>query len=326
MQLHTEQGSFKPARPGQKYLLRIVALLAVTICMCLGTSALLIQSHPPAAHAASGPPLMGVNLTAPCDWCGDYVFTDVMKDARHWGSTSSPWDGSASVDANGWPTQDAGVVLLTPPSGVSVDGTYKVIFNGQATISGVVSSISISNQSYDASTNTTTADMHVGTNSQLYLSFTTTKRKASSSSGTGVTNVKVMLPTSFGASTSYDPSTTFTTLAENFLKKFRAIRFMDYSSTNGSTIANWSDRRLPTYFSMAASGAGNGAAWEYAIQLCNETGLDAYINVPALATDDYVTHLAQLFKYGSDANGNVYTSTQSNPVHPPLNSNLHLYI
>ena len=327
MQQYSERRSFTANPQKHRLFIRTVVLLVVMLCICVGTGVFL-ESHSqmPNTYAAGAPPLMGINLHGPCDWCNDYTFADAMKNARPWGSANAPWDGSAHVDANGWPTQDAGVVLFTPPSGFSVDGTYKVIFNGQATISGVVSSVSISNQSYDATSNTTTADMQVGTNSQLYLGFTNTKRTASSSTGTGITNVKVMMPTSFGSTTSYSPSTTFTTQAKTFLQKFKAIRFMDYAATNGSTQVNWSDRRLPNYFSMADDGSRKGGAWEYAIQLCNETGLDAYINVPAQATDDYVTHLAQLFKYGSDANGNVYTSSQSNPAHPPLNSNLHLYI
>ena len=327
MQVHKEQGLLMPAHRKRGPLFRLTALVVVVICTCLSAGALLqFQPRAQVVHAASGPPQMGVNLSGPCDWCGDYTFTDAMKGARHWGSPGAPWDGGATVDANGWPMQDAGVVLLIPPDGASIDGTYKLIFTGQATIAGVASSVTVNNQSYNSSTNTTTADLVVGVNSQLDLAFTNTKRNPGDNPGTGVTNVKVMLPTSFGATTSYDPSVTFTTQAKTFLQKFRAIRFMDYLATNGSTQANWSDRRLPSYFSMAASGAGSGGAWEYAIQLCNETNTDAYINVPVLATDDYITHLAQLFKYGSDANGNVYTSTQSNPVHAPLNSNLHLYI
>ena len=323
MQVHQEQGLLLSAQRKRRPLFRITALIVVVICTCLSAGALL-QTQPRAqvAHAATGAPQMGINLYGPCDYCGDYMFADAMKGARHWGSTSTPWDLSATVDSNGWPTQDAGVVIITPPSGTSVDGTYKLIFTGQATVAGVSSTVTVNNKTYDASTNTTTADLVVAQNSQLYLAFTNTKRNPNDTAGTGVTNVKVMLPTSFGATTSYDPSVTFTTQYKALVQKFSVVRYKDFLATDGSTQTNWSDRRSLNYFSMAS-----GGAWEYVIQLANETNTDAYINVPALATDnDYVTHLAQLFKYGSDANGNVYTSTQTNPVHAPLKSSLHLYI
>jgi hypothetical protein len=59
--------------------------------------------------------------------------------------------------------------------------------------------------------------------------------------------------------------------------------------------------------------------------LANETGKDAWINIPAKATDAYVTNVANLFKYGSDGI-NPYTSVQAHPVYPPLNPNLKIYV
>ena len=70
---------------------------------------------------------------------------------------------------------------------------------------------------------------------------------------------------------------------------------------------------------------GRGAAWEYMVELANETGKDLWINVPERATDDYVNKLALLCKYGSDGI-NPYTGPQANPAWPPLNSNLKLYV
>jgi hypothetical protein len=71
---------------------------------------------------------------------------------------------------------------------------------------------------------------------------------------------------------------------------------------------------------------GRGASWEGFILFANELNKDVWITVPAKATNDYVTKLAQLFKFGSDLNGIPYTSTQANPVNPPLNSNLKVYV
>ncbi len=305
---------------------RVSVLLCIISLTLLGTQ-LLNSAHTTKLHAANDKPAIGINLTGLSDYSGDFLFADVMQEARGWGSAGTPWDSTAKIDENGWPTQDAGVVILSQPANnESINGTYKLSFTGQATVSGVASDVKIQNQVYDANTNTTTADIMVGTNSQLDLGFTSTKRLPTDTVGTGITNVKLMMPTSIGANVSYDPSTTFTDQAKAEIDKFQAIRFMDFSATNGNTQVNWSDRRLPTYSSQASSGSKGGGAWEYAIQLCNETGKDAYINVPEMADNDYITQLANLFKYGSDANGKVYTSSQDNPVYAPLKSSLHLYI
>ena len=68
-----------------------------------------------------------------------------------------------------------------------------------------------------------------------------------------------------------------------------------------------------------------GVPWEIQIALANETGKDVYINVPSNASLAYITNLADLFAYGS--NGvTPYTSVQADPVWPPLDPNLKVYI
>lgn len=303
-----------------------IALLCLIVLTSVGVQ-LLNPVHAMKTRAANDRPAIGINLTGLSDYSGDFLFADVMKESRMWGSAGTPWDGNAKTDENGWPMQDAGTVVLSQPANnESINGTYKLSFTGQATVSGVASDVKVQNQVYDANTNTTTTDIVVGTNSQLDLGFTDTKRQPTDNTGTGITNVKLMMPTAIGSDTSYDPATIFTDQAKSEINKFQAIRFMDFAATNSNMQVDWSDRRLPTYASQASSGPKGGGAWEYAIQLCNETGKDAYINIPEMATNDYITQLANLFKYGSDANGKVYTSPQDNPTYAPLKSNLHLYI
>ena len=124
----------------------------------------------------------------------------------------------------------------------------------------------------------------------------------------------------------------------------QSIRYMDASATNGSVVTDWADRTLPGFelpsyhliskmapynnppVSTAFNNVKTGYAWEWLIQLSNLTHTDMWINVPVLATSSYVTSLANLLKYGSDVNGNVYTSTQTNPYWAPLDPNLHVYV
>lgn len=129
------------------------------------------------------------------------------------------------------------------------------------------------------------------------------------------------------------------------------IRFMDWNPTNASPQKDWADRRRPNHTFQAgvinprdpAEGAvwytnsqgqpvyfsGNratGIAFEHMVALCNATNRHMWINVPHLATDDFVTKMAQLIRFGADANGNPYTTVVANPVYPPLNSNLKVYV
>ncbi len=131
---------------------------------------------------------------------------------------------------------------------------------------------------------------------------------------------------------------------------FNNFRFMDWGDTNQSPVKAWADRRLPTmaiqngvlnrrdptegvvaytnssgqpvYFS---GNRQTGVAYEYMVELCNTMNKDMWICVPHLATNDFIDKLARLIRYGSDG-VDPYTSTQANPVYPPLNSNLKVWV
>lgn len=115
------------------------------------------------------------------------------------------------------------------------------------------------------------------------------------------------------------------------------IRFMDWGATNASPLQDWSDRRLPSHIFMngvinprapAAGAEGNretGAAYEHMVALCNATGRNLWINVPHLASDDFITRLAKLIRFGSDG-VNPYDAPQASPLFAPLRSDLRVYV
>jgi hypothetical protein len=304
--------------------------------------------------AATTAPRLGINLGLVNDWDREQMLADVMKQARHFGSVTAPYDETAAVDANGWPTQDAGVLAIAVNPGAWAAGSYALSFTGQATVaSWYDANVSVGPVSYSAATNTSTATVTVGAGFQnLYLIFTNTKRTASSATGTGVTNVSLMRPTLSGA-----PHAAGTLFTDRFLARLRyfsAIRVKDFTATDSSTESDWSQRPLPSNASQQQlpnhasqnhdSSTVTGACYEYAIQLANQTGKDLYLNIPHLAfggtyqftSSTWATNLALLLKYGSDASGNPYTgvagSTGTNPqpatgpVNPGLKSGLHVYL
>jgi hypothetical protein len=118
---------------------------------------------------------------------------------------------------------------------------------------------------------------------------------------------------------------------------FGFIRFMDWGATNASPQQDWSDRRLPAHAFMtgivnprppAPGHQGyreTGVAWEYMVALANQTGRHMWINVPHLATDDYITRLAKLIRFGSDG-VNPYEAPQANALFAPLRADLRVYV
>src|SRR5439155_26809058 len=96
----------------------------------------------------------------------------------------------------------------------------------------------------------------------------------------------------------------------------------DWTGTNNSTVVNWSVR---TVASSARQSSTNGVAWEYVVQMANLVHKDLWINVPALATDDYVTQLATYLKNNLDPDRVVYVEYSNevwNGIFGQYNQNL----
>jgi hypothetical protein len=139
-----------------------------------------------------------------------------------------------------------------------------------------------------------------------------------------------MRPLKPGSSKSYPPTALFNDPIKALVSKFSVIRFMDFLSTNANQQKTWSDRPLPSWpsfnrYSSAKSATntnkfgwqGIGGPLEHAVMLANETEKDAWINIPVLADDNYITNVARLIVFGSDG-VTPYTSLQKNPIYPPL--------
>ena len=297
-------------------------------------------------YSVEKPNQFGMNTWSLNDWDGSFAFVDAMKHACPWSTANMK--NFATVDENGWPTEDAGTIVYTGMP-EHINGTYKLIFTGKGNVGFVYyRSGSITNQVYDTASNTTTADVVFvvpawkKTGAPVGISITRSQRTPSSPIGSGFTNVRLYRP---GYPT--DGSVVFTDYYVKAMQIGSVIRTMDWTNTNSNTLVNWSDRNtpltfykpIPTYVAKSNGqdlGGTNMAAkpnpaivsmvaLEHHIQLANATGRDLWINVPIVANDDFVTKMAQAIKYGTDGT-NPYTSPQSNPVYPPLAPNLNVYI
>jgi hypothetical protein len=77
----------------------------------------------------------------------------------------------------------------------------------------------------------------------------------------------------------------------SLLQKFHAIRFMQWLEidNDGGNLSSWASRPQLT---DGGWGGANGVPVEVALELCNATGADCWLNVPHQATDDYITQMA----------------------------------
>ncbi|HET6250130.1 MAG TPA: SdrD B-like domain-containing protein [Tepidisphaeraceae bacterium] len=287
----------------------------------------------------SAAPNLGINIRRLGFDSGDELFADAMKEPSFWtNDLANPTDTSSRtpIDTNGWPTTDSGIEVINTTS--DNGGTYALSFTGQATVSAPAAdpNIQVVNVSYDPTSNTTTGQVVVPAGlQQVMLDFTNTRRLPTDTTATGVSNVQLMRPISPDSSTSYAPGTLFSTPIQNLIANFSTIRYMDYTLTNSNPQVNWSDRTLPSQIQTG----GVGGAWEYAVALANQTGKDMWINIPEMATNQYITNLAELIDYGSDGvnpytgpQGSAVSAANPNPVPASgavwagLNPNLHVYV
>ncbi|GGF46214.1 hypothetical protein GCM10011611_60860 [Aliidongia dinghuensis] len=289
---------------------------------------------------------LGVNIayTSPND--PSLIFADAVMQAAAFqvNSNYASFNAPAPVDAQGWPTTDATLPLWSVPR--EPEGTYLLSFTGQAqvvdwlgigsfSVGGVAYGATLpAGAGYDPASNTTTAEWVVpataSPTSGAFLGFVASQRTPDAAVGSGVTNVHLMRPLARGSASSHPLGELFTADFKKLVSNFTVIRYMDYLATYANNQRHWSDRVKPTdrtqYQAQAGYGwQGKGAAWEYAVELANETGKDMWINLPLQVDDDYVTKVAELLAFGSDGT-NPYTAPQANPVYPPLDPNLKVYV
>jgi hypothetical protein len=225
-----------------------------------------------------------------------------------------PWDNgsaAATLDATGAPTVAASTNFPSDyPSGaytMTWDGTGKITVASGATLGAVSTTMS-------GGVMHNTATLTLVSKPSAWVSLNAMPP---------VTNFHLM-----ATSPNVNAGSMFVKQLLDRMRPFSTLRFMDPLNTNNSTIQNWSQRTWPTQGSRA--GTAQGMAYEDIIALANETKKDVWINVPVLATDDYVCRLARLFRYGE---GGDKTNSACSPTAPagtvttpPLNATSHVYV
>ena len=230
---------------------------------------------------------MGWNLDSIKDWSTSDAFIDIWKGSRGFGTWDSPesvWlkdaTGQPTIpsiprDPKGWPlVERSGVLFYIDRNPAEIAGTHKLIVKGKVTPTlHLAGQSTITNLAYDASTDTTTANVNVAGTGQLRIRFDGLVKPGS----------KLLRP---GYESDED---IFTARHLRLMRTVGAIRFMDWLGTNDSTIVKWSDRITPEHVTWRS-----GVPWEVCIELCNRLNVDGWFCLPLMADDDYIRNAGLL--------------------------------
>jgi hypothetical protein len=294
------------------------------LCRFLSLLSLALCAGGANAQVAPGSPLpIGLNIDL-----NEQAYVDVMFPFARIGAV----DGPLGQDDAGWPTGNFQFVIdnrytfAWVPEATNIDplrystdisGRYQLSFTGQ-TLLRPDSGATVANQIYDATSNTTTADIDVQNPAGgvlVVLSFLQTQRHPGDPPGNGVTNLHLVRP-GYPRGTSQIFTDLWLSSIVNY--PWSALRFMGVLGTNSYAVPSspevypyrlqWNgDRALPTTGPMyGRSHLGNhGIPWEYVILITNAANTDVWINIPVNASDDYVSQLAALLHDGNEFTGFV---------------------
>lgn len=244
---------------------------------------------------------IGTNLTGIADWSSEWAFVDAFKASRSWISGSNDqWDDGRplDLDGDGWvrsllPGQLARTLVL--PEGHYPAGRYVVLYDGEGTLtySG--------GGARDAASSAPGRDVVIADGaSPIVVNITAT------TPGNYLRNIRFIMP---GGVCSTDPfrycddgspceTGTCSRFEDNYatqifhptflsrLRGYRVLRFMDWMATNNSRVSSEGPRVSD------ARWTSHGVPVEIMLELASRLGADAWLTVPHLATDAYVTSLA----------------------------------
>lgn len=219
-------------------------------------------------------------------WLGTNVAADLPRvDITY---QLNPFDTpAAQKDANGYPVAGVSGTSSTDIGFVLTTGTYDISYKGTGTLA--VSGIGKLMGTWTSANGEQRAAVAITATPGAFGNFLTLT--ITNDAGQTVTDVHLYYP-----GYPYDSTTTFLPQFISILGPFRAMRFMGWEAINGSKLADWTDRPNAAHFGASPY----GEPYEHIAELVNETGKDAWINVPELATDAFIQSFAQFFAQNLD--------------------------
>ncbi len=236
-------------------------------------------------------------------WLGTNVSADLSRvDITY---QLKPFDTQASQkDPNGYPVAGASGTSSTDIGFVLTTGTYKIAYVGTGTLA--VSGIGKLGPAWTTVSGEQRNTVDITGTPGAFGNFLTLK--ITNAPSQTVQSIRILYP-------GFDYATPPMFLPQfiNVLKPFRALRFMDWEATNNSKLTDWVDRPTATHFGASSF----GEPYEHIAELVNETGKDAWITIPELASDDFIHQFAKFLRATLDF-GRIATARQSQGFTTPF--------
>jgi hypothetical protein len=274
----------------------LLSVALVLICAVVGAAR--------AATSANANSPLGINLTNVSISDPEIPLINIFHAGGGWMTHSgSSWDTGEeqylNLDANGYPitltaVHETGAQKFTSvgtllarnlpntANGAYPAGRYIVLYDGQGTMTyqfDAVKNATLSTPGRDV------LDVTPTSGGGIHLIITSTDPNHT---GNYIRNIRVVQASNEAA---VNAGQVFNPAFLSLLQKFRVLRFMDWLQTNNSTLSSWANRPLLT---SAFWGSSSGVPVEAAVQLANALSADAWLNVPHMADDNYITQMANL--------------------------------
>ncbi|MDW8272557.1 MAG: hypothetical protein RML15_09145 [Bacteroidota bacterium] len=252
---------------------------------------------------------LGTNLSGLFDWGTEIPFVDMMKMCRQWytKAVDDPnWEFDTQqakylrYDTNGYPTHlpqrsphhplPQYVCTIWAVTDSWEPGTYTLLWEGRGEfrVTGPIQNWRQVNDS------TITFDFPAPRGAQLELCI------LRSDSLNPVRNVRLIMP---GHAATYRQQP-FNPRWLQWVRKFKAVRFMDWGHTNNwgqphpdsidpQKTFEWEERSKPGYYTFTHS---KGVPYEYMVKLMNDYDLDGWVCVPHSASPGYIRAMARFFR------------------------------
>jgi hypothetical protein len=219
-------------------------------------------------------------------WLGTNVSADLPRvDVTY---QLTPFTASSgALDANGYPGAGGAGTSQTDIGYILPSGMYDVSYRGTGTL-GIAGIGALVGGWQSVSGENRGVLQITGTPGAFGNFLTLTIQNGANQT---VTDVHILFP-----GFDYDTTSVFLPQFVALLTPFRALRFMDWESTNNSTLAAWADRPQAAHFGASP----NGEPYEHLVELVNETGKDAWVTVPEHATDDFIAQFAAFLAQNLD--------------------------
>ena len=272
-------------------------------------SAMLGKSAYSTSNAAAS---LGTNTNEVTESDSSAPFIDLFRAAIPF-EESRPWTtkGNIVYDTDGWPVnlnggQAGSRFLSNLPAQTVPDGTYTVLYDGEGEIQYLNDAALVEHKP-----GVDTITINAGDDQVLNASLIVTSSNPQNylrhirilpSGGICANNPFQRVSSAAACSGNYQSfvehsdSIIFNPDYLNFMKDFRAIRFMNMSGVTRSPIRTWDDMNKMTKATWGGKEGTRGAPLEIMVELANRLNADPWFTIPHAADDAFVQRYATYVK------------------------------